>query len=57
MLNPSLQAGVASSREAVPCKGTTAENDHRHDRYQSVTAHKLTVRRHPVIWLTTRRVS
>jgi hypothetical protein len=37
MLNPSLQAGVAAPHVAVPCKGTTAENDHRHDRYQWVT--------------------
>jgi hypothetical protein len=39
MLNPSLQAGVASPQETVPCKGTTAENDHWHDRYQWVTAY------------------
>ena len=41
MLNPSLQAGVAAPHEAVPCKGTTAENDHRYDRYQSVTDYRV----------------
>ena len=41
MLNPGLQAGVAAPHEAVPCKGTTAEKDHRHGRYQSVTGYEL----------------
>jgi hypothetical protein len=40
MLNPSLQAGVAAPHEAVPCKGATAEKDHRYDRYQRVTGYK-----------------
>ncbi|MGI5924469.1 MAG: hypothetical protein ACOX9E_11045 [Lentisphaeria bacterium] len=51
MLNPSLQAGVRTPHEAVPCKGTTAEKDHRHDWYQSVTAYRVPAKRAPGILL------